>query len=419
MNILLAPLIVVIQTILAELVFVVRKMPKKKFFLLRFLISLSISIGYCFVWLKVSLGWFDLFNYFILFMTTIFMLYFCFEIKMLDVIFWGIAGLTVQHIIYSLTTIVGYLNAEFTYNVSFTVVITIVILFFEYAVIVRKVDYENLKKENYKELMAIAGFVVFSTEILNSLRSIYSDSSSHALNLICSIYSVMCCVLSLIIQFGLLNRLRLTNELQIIKQMWHNDKKQFNASEQNIEMLNLYCHDMKHILNKMDVDGVDEEYKNRVKDVIAKYEANIHTNNHALDVILTEKSLYCQSHGINFTCIADGEKLNQVKTTDLYSIFGNILNNAIEAVSKLEDDKHKNISLIVNQKNNFIYIHCENEFDGKIDFAGELPKTLKSDAKYHGYGLKSVKLYVERYNGNITVNTKDNIFYINILIPIV
>lgn len=419
MNILLAPLIVVCQTILAELVFVIRKMPKRKMFPLRFIFSVSLSVGFSFVWLIASLGWFDLFNYFILFLTTVFMLYFCFEMKVMDVIFWGIAGLTIQHIIYSLTTIVGYIDSEFTYSISFTVLITVVILFLEYVVIVRKVDYENLRKENYRELMAIAGFVVFFTEILNSLRSIFTDSSSQALNLICSIYSLLCCVLSLVIQFSLLNRLRLTNELQIIKQMWHNDKKQFDASEQNIQMLNLYCHDMKHILNKMDIDGVDEEYKNRVKDVVSKYEANIHTQNHALDVILTEKSLYCQSHGINFTCIADGEKLDQIKTTDLYSIFGNILNNAIEAVSKLEDDKHKNISLIINQKNNFIYIHCENEFDGNIKFSGELPETSKSDSRYHGYGLKSVKLYVERYNGNVTVNTKDNIFYINILIPIV
>ena len=55
------------------------------------------------------------------------------------------------------------------------------------------------------------------------------------------------------------------------------------------------------------------------------------TGNHALDVILTEKSLICKQKEIKLTCMADGKQLAFMQTTDLYSIFGNLLNNSIEA----------------------------------------------------------------------------------------
>ena len=84
---------------------------------------------------------------------------------------------------------------------------------------------------------------------------------------------------------------------------------------------------------------------------------------------------------------------------------------------KLTVPEQRLISLIVKRKRNLIYIHIENYFSGPLDFADGLPRTTKDQAAYHGFGLKSVRLMAEKYGGNLSVGTADNIFYVNIMIP--
>ena len=66
------------------------------------------------------------------------------------------------------------------------------------------------------------------------------------------------------------------------------------------------------------------------------YSAIVRTGNEILDTILTEKSLICENSGIHISCVADGSLLAFMNPVDLYTLFGNALDNAIEAVRKLE-----------------------------------------------------------------------------------
>lgn len=44
-----------------------------------------------------------------------------------------------------------------------------------------------------------------------------------------------------------------------------------------------------------------------------------------------------------------------------------------------------------------------------------MPKTTKANNGYHGYGLKSIKLIVDKYDGDFKIDIKDSIFMIQIL----
>ena len=69
------------------------------------------------------------------------------------------------------------------------------------------------------------------------------------------------------------------------------------------------------------------------------YEAQNKTGNKVLDAVLTSKSLYCQNNGIGLTCVADGSALNFMEDMDISALFGNILDNAIEASMMLDQEK--------------------------------------------------------------------------------
>jgi len=415
---LISPLIVLFELLLTSLICVFNKKHKREHFILRFILSILLCLCITPLWILFPYGLIDLVRYPLLLLGTFFVIYFSFKTTIWDVIFWGSTGLAIQHIIYCLESIVGFFFPSLFYSFFFIITISLLVLTGEYFFIARKKQFDTPESANNRPLIVMAAFIIMSAEILNTLRSVLSTGSDSILGLITSIYSLLCCVLTLLLQFSLSQHIQLKSELEIINHLMHSQKKQYAASEQNIQLLNMYCHDMRHIMNTLSSSD-NQEYKQKINEVLERYDAQISTNNHALDVILTEKSLFCQSHKINFTCIADGSSLDFIKTTDLYSIFGNMLNNAIEATSKLdEDDTHRSISLIVNQKDGFIYIHCENYFNGNLIFKDGLPQTTKKDIKYHGYGLKSMILYAQNYNGNVTFNTKDNIFYVNILIPI-
>ncbi|MEG2640551.1 MAG: GHKL domain-containing protein, partial [Bacilli bacterium] len=103
--------------------------------------------------------------------------------------------------------------------------------------------------------------------------------------------------------------------------------------------------------------------------------------------------------------------------SNIYSLFGNAIDNAIEYLLKKDMDK-RFIRLHVKGINDMISIHIENYCDDDIQIVDGLPKTTKADKLYHGFGTISMKKIVESYDGEIFLKRSDSLFVVNILIPI-
>ena len=116
--------------------------------------------------------------------------------------------------------------------------------------------------------------------------------------------------------------------------------------------------------------------------------------------------------------MVDGKALKFLSEIDIYSLFGNILDNAIEACEKL-DESERYIGLKVYKQNSFVIINVINPFSGKIKKENGNIITTKNDKISHGYGLKSIKYVVDKYDGKIDINDRKNIFYLTILFNII
>ena len=130
------------------------------------------------------------------------------------------------------------------------------------------------------------------------------------------------------------------------------------------------------------------------------YDRSVKTGNETLDIVITEKNLLCDKFSIAFSCITDAENILFMSRTDIYTLFGNILDNAIESVSETSPD-NRFISLNIHKKGNMLSIHSDNYCDKEITFIDGIPQTSKKNRKYHGYGIKSINFIVEKYNGTI------------------
>ena len=226
-------------------------------------------------------------------------------------------------------------------------------------------------------------------------------------------------ILALLMQEGLLHETDLTLKNEIIGQLLASEQKKQRMSAENIELINRKCHDLKHQLEGLRRMKSDEErnaYIGQVEDAVLFYESAVKTGNETLDLILMEKQLYCKEHGITLTSVCDGEGLKMLDTMDLYALFGNALDNAIESVIG-EAPENRIVSFRAGTRGGFLSIHFENYLGHALTMRDGLPLTSKDDLRYHGFGVLSIRHIVQKYGGTMSIRTDQNLFRLDILIP--
>ena len=104
-------------------------------------------------------------------------------------------------------------------------------------------------------------------------------------------------------------------------------------------------------------------------------------------------------------------------TTGGYTLFGNALDNAIEATEQLPDPDDRMIFLRVERQGAFARIFLENTCAGTVELVDGLPTTSKDDDRFHGFGLKSIQMIVDRLGGNMVITPAEGRFSLSILLP--
>lgn len=225
-------------------------------------------------------------------------------------------------------------------------------------------------------------------------------------------------VFMLLLQVQMLAAAKDRLEIGTMKKLWAEEQKQYQLVKENIDAINIKCHDLKHQIRNLRTAGqVDPAYLDDLEKSVSLYNSAVRTGNETLDIVLTDKRLHCATHGIQFTCMADGSGVAFMETMDIFSLFGNILDNAIECETNLPPDT-RFIHLAVRTVNRMLTIHAENHFEDSLQFRDGLPITTKADKDSHGYGMMSVRHIVEKYNGSFSISTQDKLFQIDIVMPI-
>lgn len=70
------------------------------------------------------------------------------------------------------------------------------------------------------------------------------------------------------------------------------------------------------------------------------------------------------------------------------------------------------------QKGNMVCIRIENYCENFPKLLSDgLPETSKGDSNFHGYGTRSMRYTVEKYDGNFTISQEGKLFVVNVLLP--
>lgn len=150
--------------------------------------------------------------------------------------------------------------------------------------------------------------------------------------------------------------------------------------------------------------------KHYVRSLIDQLQAigtGINTGNIALDAILNAKKEVAQSKGIAFTTSLRIADRLSIAPDDLCVIFGNALDNALEACAQLPQDADKTITLTLVQDATSLFCKITNT---------ALPpqhnnwRTTKADPINHGFGMRNIREALENYNVTPEFSWKDGLF---------
>ena len=176
-------------------------------------------------------------------------------------------------------------------------------------------------------------------------------------------------------------------------------------------------HEMKnHLLILENQPGADETRRtaNRLREQISDYENYVHTGNEFLDIIIRDKSAKAREKHIDFNAVIHFENGDFMDPLDISTIFGNAIDNAIEASEKLPEDRRL-ITVKAAKVRDMLIITAENNME-----PGGQPHdgTSKNDRFLHGFGIPNIRKAAEKYDGQCSISAKDGIFRLKVLIPV-
>lgn len=417
------------ELLLATSVYVF-KLRRRNHFWLWLVLCLSCFIGFAYSWSlipyinSVTSIIFSILFFFIAFFGLIGSLMACFKVNIQAAMFLGTAGYAMQHFTYKLIQIVigsiekgipSFVDNNYgIYGIYASFVIISLPIF--YNMFGKKIHNNETLIIEDSRLLIISIILIICTVILNLIYESFVKVSNLTLFIVGCLFDMVCCFLTLFIEFEMLKSKEISEAYIQMKTIWESEKKQLEISKENMDYMKILAHDLKHELNESTLliskDKVDE-----LNHRIAAFGNSIKTGNDILDLVIAERTLIVQKENINLSIIADGSVLSNMKQSDCYSLFMNIMDNAIDAVKELPKDQRE-ISLAVRESMGMILIHEVNPFQGTLNFKDGLPQTTKRDSMYHGFGTKSIKGIVDSYSGDCEISIKDNnIYVLNILLP--
>lgn len=349
-------------------------------------------------------------------------LFYCCPMSRQEAIYCSALCLCVQHFSSSLLIVVQQITPWGGHLIELLIWLTTILIpyYLFYLLCFRRICKHGAYQINVLNLTTATCLIFLTSAVISIIAKGLNAGGDSPLFLVSQIYEMLCCLFMLWMQVHQVNTLDLQHELDIQGYLQHLRREQFIQSHRDMNLMTHLMHELKHQVADMVTEGnaeVKDDLLERIGENLQIYDEMFNTKNETLNTVLMERRLFCRANHINWMVVADGERLNFLNPDDLYLIFRNALDNAIEGVVQLEDPQRRIIDVRIYAQNSFLMIQIENEFQGELQFKDGLPLTTKADRAYHGFGLKAIQRIAELHNGQIAVRARKNRFTLQIMIP--
>ncbi|MCC0782820.1 sensor histidine kinase [Clostridioides sp. ES-S-0108-01] len=273
-----------------------------------------------------------------------------------------------------------------------------------------------------------------STSKINDLYSIVIKNNIEYNNIIYTVkvssfikyvFPYILSVINIILIFIFVKSVKSEKEkvkMELVNEKLDMQYKYYLMVKESQEKMKRIYHDMNnHMENIKLLKNSSEEvnkYINNIENEVKSTKNIYNTGNVLLDIILYEKSKICIENNIDFNVGIDFSQCDFIEMIDISSIFSNLIENAIEACNKIDDNNIEKYILI---KSTFIkgyyVVRFENSKINKVIIKSNKIFTSKKDKFFHGIGLESIKSSIKKYNGELKIRDSEHKFIVTVHIP--
>ena len=292
----------------------------------------------------------------------------------------------------------------------------VVMIFMYYMIFNRLI---NKKKAAFTKVQWAINFIILIYSLINMLVIAEGTLLGQAnfiltVNMGCIVLGDLC----LLYFIKLLNeKSYLEKEVEILEKQASMQYEYYLAQEQKYNATVHILHDVDRHINSIETlyanekDGDAAEYAKEIKDMLKPLIPVRYTGNPILDILLTDKATIIREKKIKLEMKVDNINMDFLEAIDATTIFGNLIDNAIEAVEKVNGERYIRINIMPYQE--MVLVRIENT-SLPLKWKNGLPVSEKG--KNHGIGLLNVKRSIKKYDGDISFQQKDDMVTVDLLL---
>lgn len=290
-----------------------------------------------------------------------------------------------------------------------------------YGVILQAANNHNIKlgKKEWGMVFSVIGLSFAGIVLLNVIRDTSSDEKMPLLLCLesCLILIAAVCFYMTV----LLNKTQRESERFKLLSQQNEFHRQYaeNVKKQYDDMRRIR-HDIKQtysvVLTLLKDQKISEAFEFIQSSAcrVADAEVLIDVGNDVINALLNEKLSAAKQQGIQILCNVDS-RISDIDKVDLCNLLGNMLDNAVEACARCEEDRRM-IEVNIKSFGDKRLIEITNSVSGKVLEQNKLPKTTKADSELHGFGLKSICSIAEKYNGSVHFVQEEELFRCDVVL---
>lgn len=324
-------------------------------------------------------------------------------------------GISTEMLVVTLTGYINFpINKANNYGSIFGIVAVNVLLFIVSMIVS---GFKNIKQDNVLPKSFWTILLIVPVLSLYVLAMFFQSDNLSVFEISTSVAAILITNFTVFFLFDRIAKLyREKKESALIKQQNEYYVNQLSVTEDLYQDSRDLRHNIKNHLmtiNSYIENDDNDRAKKYITEIIGNYHNKaevVHTGYHEIDSLLNYKLQPAVESGIKVNIKISLLPYLNFSSFDLTVILGNLLDNALEAVSLVNENPF--IEFGMNCSKGMMIIKISNPYKNTVKRENGKIVTSKEDKINHGIGLRSVDKILEKYNGITKIDTHDNIFTI-------
>ena len=311
----------------------------------------------------------------------------------------------------------GFMPEDVVISNSIEVAFSKLVLIFFYYVLVRRLWKKEYRQSRTQVILYLVMFLysVFNFIILATAATRKADYLLICANLCCVVFANLYLFYALKVEDEKSN---MEFQIAMMKQQesmqFEHYERQREQYGKSIEIL----HDVsKHIrsieeLYRAGVTDKAMEYTRQIGGILKPLVPEEYSDNPMLNILLADRKQAAESMGIRFVVKVESTGLGFIEPVDVTTLFGNLLENAMQAVSKCSGERY--IKVHIKNYNEMLSIRIENSVEQEVRIKNGRP--VSAGGRGTGIGCLNVQRCVEKYGGSVLYKNGDGKFYSDVIL---